>query len=266
MIRLGAQGWNYDAWVGPFYPTGTRPAEYLRTYSRAFTTVEVDATFYAIPPSTTVRGWAERVPSDFEFALKLPKEITHDRRLRHAEDILLQFVSRARELEHRLGPILIQLSPDFGVSELPALASFLPRLPNDLRFAVEFRDRRWIHDGVIALLAEHGVALALTDARWIPRRTMLELAERPTARFAYIRWMGNDHSLADYSRVQIDRTREIAQWLKVLPALAESVEGVYGYVNNNFAGHSPATLRELQQGLGQESVDPSALGEQLTLF
>ena len=72
MIRLGAQGWNYDAWVGPFYPEGTRPAEYLRLYARAFGTIEVDATFYAIPPSTTIRGWAARVPADFEFALKLP--------------------------------------------------------------------------------------------------------------------------------------------------------------------------------------------------
>ena len=48
-IRIGAQGWNYDAWVGPFYPTGTRPVDYLSVYSRAFDTVEVDTTFPAVP-------------------------------------------------------------------------------------------------------------------------------------------------------------------------------------------------------------------------
>ena len=81
-LRLGTQGWNYDAWVGPFYPPGTRPAEYLTVYARAFETVEVDSTFYAIPPIKTVRGWYDRTPPGFTFALKLPQEITHERRLR----------------------------------------------------------------------------------------------------------------------------------------------------------------------------------------
>ena len=53
VLRVGTQGWNYDAWVGPFYPTGTRPANYLQTYARAFNTVEVDSTFYAVPPMKT---------------------------------------------------------------------------------------------------------------------------------------------------------------------------------------------------------------------
>ncbi|MBC7893828.1 MAG: DUF72 domain-containing protein [Cytophagaceae bacterium] len=266
MIRLGAQGWNYDAWVGPFYPHGTRPVDYLRVYARAFDTVEVDATFYAIPASTTLAGWAARVPPHFTFALKLPQEITHERRLRHATDVLLAFADRARELEARLGPVLIQLGPDFAPNELPALAAFLPTLPRDLRFAIEFRHRGWIYDGVLALLQEHNVALTLTDARWIPRRTMLGLAERPTADFAYIRWMGPDRDFVDYSRIQVDRSREVDAWGAVLPAHAKRAGGVFGYVNNHFAGHSPATLRDLQRRLRLVVVEPESLGEQLTLF
>lgn len=266
MIKLGAQGWNYDAWVGPFYPDGTRPTDYLRIYGRAFDTVEVDATFYAIPPSTTIRGWASRVPAGFQFALKLPQEITHERRLRRSADVLAEFQDRARELEGRLGPILIQLGADFEPTELPALAGFLPMLATDLRFAIEFRHRGWLHDGLLALLAEHRVALALTDARWIPRRTMLALAERPTADFAYIRWMGPDRDIVDYSRIQVDRTAEVNAWLRVLPSIARRVETVYGYVNNHFSGHSPATLRELQRRLGLPVTEPEALGEQLLLF
>lgn len=266
MLRLGAQGWNYDAWVGPFYPEGSRPADFLRVYARAFGTVEVDATFYAIPPVTTIRGWAARVPPDFTFALKLPQEITHERRLRHATDVLAEFADRARELGPRLGPILMQMSPGFTPNELPALAAFLPTLPTDLHFAIEFRHRSWLHDGLLALLAEHRVALVLTDARWIPRRTMLALAERPTADFAYIRWMGPDRNLVDYSRIQVDRSREIDAWARVLPQLVKRLRVVYGYANNHFAGHSPATLRDLQQRLGMPIVDPESLGEQMTLF
>jgi uncharacterized protein YecE (DUF72 family) len=265
-IRIGGQGWNYDAWVGPFYPPGTRSADYLTVYARAFDTVEVDSTFYAVPPAKTVRGWADRVPKGFTFALKLPQEITHENRLRRSSETLALFLERARELGEKLGPILIQLGPDFGPTELPALAAFLPTLPADLDFAIEFRHRGWIHDGVLALLAEHRVAVALSDARWIPRRTMLALAERPTSDVAYIRWMGPNRDLVDYSRIQVDRVRELEAWLAILPQLVARSRTVYGYVNNHFAGHSPATARFLQAGLGQRPISPEELGEQMTLF
>lgn len=265
-IRLGTQGWNYDAWVGPFYPTGTRAADYLSIYARAFDTVEVDSTFYAIPSVKTVRGWAARAPAGFAFALKLPQEISHENRLRESADLATLFFDRARELGDKLGPILIQLGPDFAPVELPALAGFLPLLPRDLRFAVEFRQRGWIHDGVLALLAEHNVALALTDARWIPRKTMLSLAARPTADFAYVRWMGPNRDLVDYSRIQVDRTRELEAWSHALRSLAERVKSVWGYVNNHFAGHSPSNVRDLQRMVGQKPVMPDELGEQMTLF
>ena len=265
-IRLGTQGWNYDAWAGPFFPPGTKPVDFLATYARAFDTVEVDSTFYAIPSPKTVRGWASRVGDGFEFALKLPQEISHENRLRDSGDLTSRFVDVVRELGRKLGPILIQLGPDFGPAELPALASFLPTLPHDLKFAVEFRHRGWIHEGVVALLAEHHVALALVDARWIPRRTMMLLADRPTADFAYVRWMGPDRNIVDYSRLQVDRTKEIEAWAKVLPGLSTKVRAVYGYVNNHFAGHSPASVRMLQATLGQATVDPWQLGDQLALF
>lgn len=267
VVRIGTQGWNYDAWVGGFYPVGTRPHDYLSVYARAFSTVEVDSTFYAVPSVKAVRGWAERVPAEFRFALKLPQEITHENRLRDSADLSALFFDRARELGDKLGPILIQLGPDFGPAELPALAQYLPLLPGDLQVAVEFRHRGWINDGVLALLAEHGVALALVDARWIPRKQMLTLAARPTARdFAYVRWMGPNRNLVDYSRVQVDRSRELEQWSQALWSLSQRVREVYGYVNNHFSGHSPASARELQRLLGQRPVEPDQLGEQMSLF
>jgi len=265
-IRLGTQGWNYDAWVGPFYPEGTRPVDFLSVYARAFDTVEVDSTFYAVPPAKTVRGWADRTPTGFSFSLKLPQEITHERRFRDVDHVAKEFFDRARELGDKLGPVLIQLGADFHPSELPALSRFLPTLPGDIAFAIEFRDKGWIHDGIVALLAEHNVALALTDARWISRKQMLALAERPTADFAYIRWMGADREIVDYSRIQIDRTRELELWVGVISQLAGKGRTVWGYVNNHFAGHSPASVRALQRMLNLSPVEPEQLGEQMTLF
>jgi uncharacterized protein YecE (DUF72 family) len=265
-IRLGTQGWNYDAWVGPFYPPGTRVGEFLPVYSRAFQTVEVDSTFYATPAAKTVAGWAAKVPDGFTFSLKMPQEITHERKLLEIDELLAEFVSRARELGPKLGPVLIQFGPEFGPSEKGALVDFLPKLPQNLRFAIEFRQKGWISDSIIALLAEHHVALALTDGRWIPRKQMMALASRPTSDFIYLRWMGPDRSIVDFSRIQVDRTRELESWAGVLWELAEQGFDVYGYVNNHFAGHSPSSTRDLQKLVGQRPVMPEQLGEQMTLF
>jgi len=265
-IHIGTQGWNYDAWVGPFYPTGTRPSDFLTVYSRAFDSVEVDSTFYASPATTTIRSWLDRTPKEFVFALKMPQEITHEHRLRDETGASEAFFDRARELGDKLGPVLVQMGPDFQPGELPALVDFIGRAPGDLRIAIEFRHRGWITDGVLALLSEHNIALALIDGRWIPRKLMLGLAERPTADFAYIRWMGPNRDLVDYSRVQVDRSREVDAWSDAVESLSEKVSHIYGYVANHFSGHSPATAREFQSRLGQTPVDPDLLGEQMSLF
>ena len=265
-IRFGAQGWNYDAWVGPFYPSGTRPAAYLTTYARGFNTVEVDSTFYAIPPEKTLTGWADRVPDGFVFALKLPQAITHERRLIGCGDVIAEFADRVRLLGPKLGPVLVQLGPDFGPEHRPALERFLPTLPADIRFAVEFRRHTWLTRPILELLVEHRVALALVEGRWVKREKMLRLAERPTADFAYVRWMGPDRSIEDYSRVQVDRSHEMTEWAAALAKLASKVTAVYCYFNNHFQGHSPHSARAMQQLLGQAAVQPRQLADQAELF
>ena len=265
-LRLGTQGWNYSAWVGPFYPDGTRAPDFLRLFSRAFDTVEVDSTFYAIPPVSTVRGWASRTPEHFRFALKLPQEITHERRFVDADTPLQTFVERAHELGPKLGPILIQCGPDFSPLERSALERFLPQLPGGVRFAIEFRQRGWITPETLELLSAHRVALALSDGRWVPRKWLLRLCERPTTDFAYLRWMGPDRAITDYSHLQVDRSAEVDAWAAMIPVLLGQVGTVYGYANNHFAGHGPATIRMLQERLDVPVVDPGRIGEQQSLF
>ena len=265
-LRLGTQGWNYTTWVGPFYPDGTRAPDFLRTYARAFSTVEVDSTFYAIPAASTVRGWAARTPESFTFAVKLPQEITHERRFIDARDVLHAFVDRMRELGPRLGPVLIQCGPDFSPLERNALQHFLAELPETLRFAIEFRQRAWITRETLAMLRESRVALALSDGRWIPRDWLLKLCKRPTTDFSYLRWMGPDRTITDYSQLQVDRSAELDAWAAMIPVLQGQVREVYGYINNHFAGHSPASVRMLQQRLRLKVVDPAGIGEQSSLF
>lgn len=265
-IHIGTQGWNYPAWAGPFFPDGTRSTEFLRLYARAFGVVEIDSTFYAIPPSSTVRGWASRVPDSFVFSAKLPQEVTHERRFVDAIDVALAFTDRMRELGPKLGPILIQCGPDFVPQEGGPLAAFLAQLPSDVRYAIEFRNTAWIRQRTLDLLAPHNVALALSDGKWIPREWLLKLCSMPTADFAYLRWMGPDRAITDYSHLQFDRSAELDAWAEMIPVLAAQVRDVYGFVNNHFAGHAPESARMLQQRLGIPTVAPNSIGDQATLF
>jgi len=265
-VRVGTQGWNYPSWTGPFYPVGTRPDDFLRTYARAFDTVEVDSTFYAVPAEKVVKGWASRVPEGFRIALKMPQEITHVRRLVGARDVLEEFCAAARLLGPKLGPVLMQFGPDFGPEQRPALERFLPSLPSDLRFAIEFRRPGWLIKPILQLLHGHRVALALVEGRWLPRKKMPRLAEFPTADFGYVRFMGPDRNIVDYSHVQIDRTAEIEEWLPALERIAARVRVLYVYINNHFEGHSPASASRIRARLGMAPVELSDLREQAELF
>lgn len=268
VVLVGTQGWNYPAWVGPFYPPGTRCADMLGIYARAFRTVEVDATFYAKPAEPVVRGWAERVPAGFVLSLKVPQEVTHERRLVEAETPLAQFVERARLLGRKLGPLLLQMPPDWAPTPAAraALTAFLPVLPRDLAWAVEFRQSGWLTGDTVRLLAQHRVALALVDGRWLRRERVRELMTEPTTDFAYLRWLGPDRRLTDHSRVQVNRDRDLAAWAEALVALRRRVRTVYAYFNNHFEGHAPASARAMQVLLGETPVDPAGLRRQGELF
>lgn len=268
-IHIGTQGWNYDDWVGAFYPRGTKSAAYLDLYARAFDTVEIDATFYAIPTAAAINSWRSRAPEGFTYALKLPQQITHEQRLHDSAATLTEFCERVRGLNEKLGVVLIQLPPDFSPRSWPALEKFVALLPAAVRFAVEFRDRAWLSEKLIeqllSLLTEHKVALALVDSPWIPRALSLRLVARPTADFAYVRWLGT-RELTEFSRVQIEREQELQAWAAACASLRERVATTYGYFSNFYQGHAPASANRFKELVGLPVVAPEELSAQPSLF
>jgi len=197
-FHLGTQGWNYPAWVGPFYPRAARSVDFLSLYSRIFETVEVDSTFYAVPSAAAIEHWTRRVPETFRFALKFPRAATHDDGLAGDLSVLTleTFLERVEPLGSRLGPILIQLPAEFGPRRRSKLDAFLDRLPNSRRWAVEFRDPAWLETSALESLAARRIALTLTDSPFVPLERMLDLAAAfgdgamKGADFAYVRWLG----------------------------------------------------------------------------
>ena len=274
-VKVGCQGWNYDDWVtgaaggaGIFYPQGTRTAGMLEIYARAFETVEVDSTFYAIPSVSTVEGWAARTPPGFTFSLKLPQEITHQWALRSGSTALVEeFCERVRRLGDKLASVLIQLPPQFEVTpeNASALREFLPQLPRDIRFGVEFRSPGWIKRSVAEMLARYNVALALVEGQWVERSEVWQIAEHLTANFAYVRWMGA-RDLARFDQVQRERDENLRAWCRVLADLCERTPKVYAYFSNFYEGHAPASANKLKRLLGQPILEAADLEDQPSLF
>ena len=77
IVRYGTSSFSNRDWVGSFYPKGSKPGDYLTYYAQHFDTVEIDATYYAIPAPETVQSWNDNTPDHFLFAVKLPKSIVH---------------------------------------------------------------------------------------------------------------------------------------------------------------------------------------------
>ncbi len=262
-VRVGTQGWSYGHWGGRFYPAGARSGDWLELYARAFDVVEVDSTFYGPPPPERFGAWRRKVPDHFTFTLKMPGEVTHQGRLRDTR-LALRFCDDARALEECLGPILIQLPPDFSPAERSAVTSFLPVLPGDLSYAMEFRDRRWFEPRTLELLADAGVAMAVSVGPWLAERQARDLAAALSGRLLYLRWLGTPRHQRDLAAAAAERDDELTSWAELIPSLA--VDEVLAFFNNDYQGHSPGSARRFQALLGQEPVSPDDLDPQFELF
>ena len=161
-LDAGTSGYSYKEWVGRFYPEKFPAAQMLGFYAQHFRTVEINNTFYRMPPEAMLAQWLEQVPETFTFTLKAPRRITHVDRLRECESSVTEFLRRSAMLGNRLGAILFQLPP-FLKKDVPRLRDFLAQLPREQHFAFEFRSESWLDDEVFALLAGHGASLCVTD-------------------------------------------------------------------------------------------------------
>jgi uncharacterized protein YecE (DUF72 family) len=142
---VGPPVWACDAWRGDVYPRRVPRNQWLRWYSSAFNTVEGNSTFYGIPSETTVRKWAEQSADGFRFCFKFPRQISHERKLRHCDQPLTEFLRRLEILKRadRLGPTFLQLGPSFGPERFGDLEMFLRSLPRDFSWALELRHQDW---------------------------------------------------------------------------------------------------------------------------
>jgi uncharacterized protein YecE (DUF72 family) len=254
-LLLGSCSFTAQGWETTFYPPGLKKTACLGYYAEQFKSVEVDATFYGVPSEKTVRRWYEQTPDNFVFACKVPRSITHDACLVDCDEQFREFVGVMQGLHHKLGPLLFQFpyfnrkAPLQPEEFMDRLRFFLPKLPGDLRFALEIRNKDWVGPELLHVLKNHKVAFALIDHPWMSRPTeLLRNGDLLTADFVYIRLLGDRYAIEEltktWDKTVVDRSRELMEWSAVVDQLLARDVRVYTYVNNHFAGHSPETLRQ----------------------
>lgn len=223
---IGTSGWHYDDWKGRFYPEKLPKTKWLEFYAQHYTTLELNNTFYRLPTENAFLNWYNASPQGFSFAVKVSRYITHIKRLKDCEEALANFMSRSALLKEKLGPLLYQLPPGLHRDDT-LLSDFLSKLPRELRHVIEFRHASWLVKEVYDMLRQHKVGFCVFD---MPKPACPLLA---TADFAYIRFHGKE-SL--YSSCYTDE--ELAGWAGRIAELAQNLDSVYIYFNNDIGGYA----------------------------
>jgi uncharacterized protein YecE (DUF72 family) len=187
-LWVGTSGYSYKEWKGTFYPAGLADDQMLGAYASQLPAVEINNTFYRLPRTTVLEGWAAQVPDRFRFVLKASRRITHNKRLRDAGDETGYLYETAGVLGRHLGVILFQMPPNFA-KDLPRLQSFLQLIPHGKVAAFEFRHASWFDDEVFQALAARDCALCLADTDDDPLERMVA-----TAGWGYLRLRKDDYS------------------------------------------------------------------------
>jgi uncharacterized protein YecE (DUF72 family) len=242
-LHLGTIGWSYNFWKEKFYPNKTAPKNYLSYYASQFNTVEVDSTFYRNPTQQTVQNWKQQTPESFRFSLKFPQIITHVKMLRDCQYETDFFLSRISLLGEKLGALLLQFPPNFGVEHLNDLKIFLQRLPRQHRFVVEVRNKSWLNQAFYSLLRENQTALA-----WVDNSLMAEVSE-VTSDFLYVRWEGDRKKVnGTLGKIEVDRAEDLRLEAEKIRPFIGKME-VFGYFGKFYSGYPPSDIVNLQANL-----------------
>lgn len=254
-LRIGCSGWGYDDWLGSFYPKDTPKSGYLSLYSKVFDIVEVDSSFYRSPGPAMTKQWCKSTPPGFLFTMKMPKRITHEKKLKEIAENLGWFYASAKELKEKCGPLVAQLPPSIKYdTHWTLMQEFVQSLDvKTFPHAIEFRHRSWFRDDVYSLLRDRNVAMVWTENQYLRSATDV------TADYVYLRMVG-DREITEFHEVQKDKSAEMRAWYKELDAAVDSVKGAMVFFNNHYAGFGPGSVNEFRRLAGLMEYEFPAQG------
>lgn len=241
IIRIGTAGWQLPkSLVSEFPATGT----HLQRYSVRFGTVEVNSTFYRLPRPTTAMRWAASVPPRFRFALKMPKAITHDAKLRHAAKPLAAFLELRNAFGPQAGPVLMQLPPKLEFSA--AAEDFLHQLHehDQPHVVVEPRHPSWFTTEVDDLLRRLGIARVAAD----PPRAETDGRPGGSKRMVYFRWHGRPRIY--WSSYGTEDLAVLSAQIKALPSITQEAYVIFDNTAQGFATGNALELMRVLPAMG----------------
>lgn len=252
VIHIGTSGYVFPDWRGVFYPERLPQRRWLEFYAAEFSSVEINATYYRIPPRSTFESMAERTPDHYPFWVKLPGEVTHG--TAEVEPIMTQFFDALEPLHtaEKLAGVLAQFPQSFrpGEAALEKVGR-LRELCRSAPLAVEFRRRDWQTAATYEFLRREHIIVVIPD---LPRLSGLPEAEiQVTADVAYVRFHGRNsktwHDPSQGDRYDYEYSLDqLRNWRPKIRALEEVVAGTFIFFNNCHMGQAVKNammLREL---------------------
>ena len=251
-LYVGCSGWSYKGWIGTFYPSNLENKNWLLYYSKFFKFVEVDSTFYSIPSRFVVKGWKDKTPDDFKFALKFPKIITHEKKMEDVSKDLLVLFNNLEPLLDKTLFLLIQLPPHLTESKgFDALQNMVNKLDNRFRYAIEFRDSSWFNDNVYDFLKNNKMTLTWSV------RDELKTPPIKTSDHINIRFIG-DRSIddKDFGKIVKDRKKEMVEYIDILNKTdLEDYQNIAIAFNNHYAGFGPQSANTFLKLMGKMEIN-----------
>jgi uncharacterized protein YecE (DUF72 family) len=240
---LGCSGWSYDGWKGSFYyPKDLDNKYWLSYYSEIFGFVEIDSTFYRIPSTFVVKNWNKRTPDNFRFAVKFPKVITHDKRLKNVRKEIENFYDAMEPLYEKIIVFLLQLPPSLQIAEgLDLLKNLDYILDPSFRYAIEVRHHSWFNELFYNYLKEKNYCLVWSQQDILVTPPIL------TTDFLYLRLIG-DRSIDErnFGNIKKDRRKEMQLWTNIIKDIQKNEKNVKTGIiaaNNHYAGFGPMTTK-----------------------
>lgn len=235
---IGTAGWSI-----PKQQAGALPGEdsHLERYARRLPAAEINSSFYRPHRPATYGRWAASVPPGFRFSAKVPREVTHTRRLVDVAEPLERFLGEVEALGAALGPLLVQLPPSLRYDQAVA-ARFFGGFRESFagQLACEPRHASWFDDAADALLDSHRVARVAADPAVVPRAAL----PGGWQGLLYIRLHGSPTIY--HSAYPPETIRTTAQRLRDAPAQAEDRWCIF---DNTALGEATGQALDLLQQL-----------------
>jgi uncharacterized protein YecE (DUF72 family) len=242
--KIGCSGYHYGDWKRIFYPDGLSQRKWFEYYAQHFDSLELNVTFYRFPKIEFLQSWYDRSPDKFTFSVKVPRLITHYKKMNDAQHLLADFYNTVQQgLGEKLGCVLFQFPSSFVFDE-HRLEGIINLLKNPVKNVVEFRHESWWKAEIYKTFAENNITFCGMSHPNLPDQVI------KTTKTIYYRFHGVPRLYwSEYEDQKLEQViAEVQQY--------EGVQEAYIYFNNTAEGTAIIDAKKFQKYCTSVSQEP----------